>query len=305
MSSAEPTERQPLASVRVTRSVAVRLGVVSTASFFWSVALLGVVLEVITGRALEPITVVASSPLELLVGVLFVIVLLVLVVVPHELLHGLAMTRYGAAPSYGVGVSGFVRPHAYVQSSELAFTRNQLLVILLIPFVVITATGLVLLAVVQSPLLLVPIAANVAGSVSDLWMAAAILRYPSSARIAGLPTDRGQGLAVYDAASRRSSRRRSLERRLAAFVTGAAVTFTLLVFGLFTVVVTSLIVGSGDVVLGDPGGTWFLLRHELDPDEYAVSVELGGPVLVASSTLGGLAWAAGSAVVHAVSRAES
>ena len=300
MSSAEPTERRPLASVKVTRSVAVRLGVVSTASFFWAVALLGVVLEAITARALEPITVVASSPLELLVGVLFVIVLLVLVVVPHELLHGLAMMRYGAAPSYGVGVSGFLRPHAYVMSSESAFTRNQVVVILLTPFVVITATGLVLLAVVQSPLLLVPIAANVAGSVSDLWMAASLLRYPSSARVTGLPTDQGQGLAVSDSALDRPSRR-SLEGRLAAFVTGAAVTFTLVVFGLFSVVATSLVVGSGDVVLGDPGGTWFLLRHELDPDEYAVSVELGGPVLVASSTLGGFAWAAGSAIARAVS----
>ena len=307
MSSAvESSDRRLRAAHRVTRSVAIRLGLVSTAAFFGAVTVLGVVFEVVTGRALAPVTVTASSPLELLLGALFVIGLLAFVVVPHELVHGLVMRRYGAAPTYGVGVSAFVLPYAYAESSEPepTYTRNQLLVIALAPFVVITAVGLVLLVVVQSPLLILPIAANAAGSVGDCWLAAVLLSHPSSVRVAGLPGGQDRGVAVYGSSADGPAAGWPFERSLVAFVTGVAGTATLLVFGLFASVAASLAFGSGDVVLGDPDGVWFLLRHELESDGYAVSIEWGDLTLVALSTVGGLAWTVGSAVARA-SRPES
>lgn len=307
MSSAvESSDRRLCASHRVTRSVAIRLGLVSTAAFFGAISVLGVAFEAITGRALAPVTVAASSPLELLLGALFVIALLAVVVVPHELLHGLFMRRYGADPTYGVGVLAFVLPYAYAESSEPdpTYARNQLLAILLAPVVVITAVGLVLLAVVQSPLLLLPIAANAAGSVGDCWLAAALLRHPSSVRVAGLPGGQDRGIAIYGSPADRPAAGWPFERSFVAFVTGVAGTTTLLVFGLFTSVAASLAFGSGDVVLGDPDGAWFLLRHELDPDRYAVSIEWGDAALLALSTVGGLVWTAGSTIARTVPRAE-
>ena len=296
--------RRLLASLSVTRSVAIRWGVLSTAAFFGSGFLLGAVLEAVTGTALEPITVAASSPLELFVGIVLVIALLVVVIVPHELLHGVFMARYGAGPAYGVDLSGFALPSVYARSSGASYTRDQLLVILLAPFVLISAVGIWLLAVVQSPLLIVPIAANVAGSVGDLWMAAHLLRYPASVEVTGLPDEQGQGLGIYGTVGDHRVRRIPLERGFVSFLSGAAGTFTAVVVGLICGVILSLAFGSGDFVLGDPDGPWFLVRHELDPDGYAASFEFGETTLVVLSTLGGLGWAGWSALYGRLERSE-
>jgi len=61
------------------------------------------------------------------------------------------MARYGDAPSYGIGLSYFVLPYAYAETSGASYTRNQLLVALLAPFAVITTLGLAAMVVVPSP----------------------------------------------------------------------------------------------------------------------------------------------------------
>ncbi|MFW5935448.1 MAG: DUF3267 domain-containing protein, partial [Halolamina sp.] len=194
MTAVESDERRLLAWVSPSSAAATRLVTVSTATFVGVAAALGVCVEAVTGRALEPITVAAGSPLEVLAGVGLVVGLLALVIVPHELLHGLFMARYGGRPSYGIGVSGVLLPYAYAESSRATYARNQLLAILLAPLVGITLAGLAALAVVGSPLLILPIAANAAGSVGDCWTAGRLLRYPASVRVEALPDGRGLGI---------------------------------------------------------------------------------------------------------------
>ncbi|MFC4248832.1 DUF3267 domain-containing protein [Natribaculum luteum] len=293
--------RRLLASIRLTQSIAIRWHLVSTAGFFAFAYLFGVVLELVSGDPLEPITIVAASSLEVLTGVALFVGLLMLVIVPHELLHGAVMARYDGRPAYGVGVSRFVLPFAYTRSEGTAYTRDEMLAVLLAPCAIITAVGLAALVVVRSPLVLVPLAANAAGSVGDLWMAGVLARYPSSVRVGELP-DGAQGLGIYGSPSDRPPRRLPLEHTLSTFFYGASGTFVLVVLALAASVLASLATRSGDVVLGDPDGGWFLFRHELDPTGYGASFELGFPVLLGLSALGGLAWTAVAAFRSRVAR---
>jgi len=280
--------RQPLATFRLTRAVAAQWLVVAAVGFFGFAYCFGHVVAWIRGVSLEPIVIAASSPPTIFVWLLVSLGLLVCVVVPHELLHGAVMARYGGSPSYGVGVSHFVVPYAYAETSGTEYTRNQLLVALLAPFVGITATGLVAMAVFPSPLLVVPLAANAAGSIGDLWMAAVLCQYPADVRIGGLPDDAGQGFGIYGTGDDTGGRLpgAALASR---FVTGSVGTLVVVAaYALFAVMI-SLAFGSGDVVLGDPDAGWLLVRHDRRPDGSAL-LEIGDGPLLALAAVGGLAW---------------
>ncbi|SEW00515.1 DUF3267 domain-containing protein [Natrinema salifodinae] len=286
--------RRPLATFRLTRSVALQWLVVSAAGFFGFAYCFGRVLARLRGVPLEPIVVSASSPPTILAWSVVSLGLLACVVVPHELLHGLFLTRYGGAPRYGVDVSHFVLPYAYAETSGTAFTRNQLLAALLAPFVGITAVGLAAMAVVPSPVLIVPLAANAAGSIGDLWMAAVLLQYPADVRVGELP-DGGQGFGIYGATDR-AVRRLPGTPILARFLAGGVATFAAIVTYALLAILVSLAFASGDVVLGDPDRGWLLVRHVRRPGGTA-ALEIGDHALLGLSALGGLAWSA-VATVH-------
>ncbi len=281
------TARRPLATFRLSRSVALQWLVVSAAGFFAAAYGFGRVLAWLRGVALEPIVIAPSSP-PTVVGWLAVSVgLLLVVVVPHELLHGAVMAYYGDDPSYGVGVSHFVLPYAYAETGGASYTRNQLLAALLAPFVGITAAGLAAMVVSPSPLLIVPLAANAAGSIGDLWMAAVLCQYPADVRV-GDPPGGVRGFSVYGSDEGPRGRLPGT-RLLSRFLGGSVATLAAIVTYALVAVLLSLAFGSGDVVLGDPDNGWLLVRHDRRPDGSAL-LEIGDWALLGTAALGGLAW---------------
>ncbi|RZH68572.1 DUF3267 domain-containing protein [Natrinema altunense] len=278
--------RRPLATFRLTRSVALQWLVVSAVGFFGFAYALGHVLAWLRGTSLEPIVIAPSSPPTVVSWLAISIGLLVCVVVPHELLHGVFMARYGDTPRYGIGVSYFVLPYAYAETSDANYTRNQLLVALLAPFVVITVVGLAAMVVVPTPLLIVPLAANAAGSIGDLWMAAVLCQYPADVRV-GDPPDGVRGFGIYGTDEQVS--RLPGTTLLSRFLTGSVGTLAAVAAYALLAVLLSLAFGSGDVVLGAPERDWLLVRHDHRPGGTAV-LELGDGPLVGTAALGGLAW---------------
>ncbi|WP_339104285.1 DUF3267 domain-containing protein [Haloterrigena salinisoli] len=293
MNRTEPRRSpQLIATFRRTRAVAVQWIVVSAVGFFGFAYLFGRVRAAILGTSLEPIVVPVFAPPDALLWLVASVGLVALVVVPHELLHGVFMARYGGDVGYGIGVSYFVLPYAYAKTEGASYARDQLLVALLAPFVGITAVGLAAMFVYPSPLVIVPLAANAAGSIGDLWMAGVLLQYPADVRVGPLPDGDAQGFGVYGSRSNAGSvGRRPGMRFLSRLVAGAVGTLALLATALVATVFGSLVVGSGTVVIGEPGSQWFLFRHELDSRAGAVLLEIGAVAAVALAAVGGLAWA--------------
>ena len=285
--SESTTPPRPLAAFQLTRAVTLQWLAVSAVGFFGFAYGFGHVLAWIRGTSLEPIVIAPSSPPTVLGWLAVSIGLLVCVVVPHELLHGVFLTRYGQRPDYGIGVSHFVLPYAYAGTSGARYTRNQLLVALLAPFVVLTTAGVAVMVVVPTPLVIVPLAANAAGSIGDLWMAAVLYQYPADVRVGDPPGD-VRGFGIYGVHGRSLSRRPGMPL-LARFLSGGV--GTLAMFGLYALgsVLFSLAIGTGDVVLGDPESGWLLFRHYRLPDGTAL-LEVGDRALLGVAILGGFAW---------------
>ncbi|MFA9415217.1 DUF3267 domain-containing protein [Natrinema sp. HArc-T2] len=285
--SESQTARRPLAAFELTRTVTLQWLAVSATGFFGFAYGFGHVLAWIRGTSLEPIVIAPSSPPTVLGWLAVSVGLLVCVVVPHELLHGVFLARYGDNPDYGIGVSHFVLPYAYAGTSGARYTRNQLLVALLAPFVVLTAAGVAVMVVVPTPLLIVPLAANATGSIGDLWMAAVLYQYPANVRVGDPPGD-VRGFGIYGARGQTLSRRPGMPL-LARFLAGGVGTLAMLGLYALGAVLFSLAVGTGDVVLGDPGSGWLLFRHYRLPDGTAL-LEVGDRALLTVAVLGGLAW---------------
>lgn len=289
----ESVPEEPIETVRLTRSVAVGLVLVSVVAAFASAYAFALVLAAVRGAPLEPIVLTARtlSNRGLLLGA---IGLGLVAVGVHELLHGAFMSRYGDSPSYGIGVSAFV-PYAYARGGPASYERNQLLVVLLAPLAVVTAAGTVAMVIHPSPVWIVPLSVNAAGSVGDLWMALALVRYPPGVRVGDhpRPTARGFGIYAPDGLERRPGA--AALSRILAGATGTTVALAALLGGL---VVRSLAVGTGTVVVAVDG--WTVFRHELHTT--AVVLEVGVPPLAALATGGGLAWALLGAVRDALAK---
>ncbi|GAB3666249.1 DUF3267 domain-containing protein [Halopiger thermotolerans] len=301
MSRTASDRSRPLAEFRLTRRVALQWLGTAVVGFFVFAYCFARVLAAIRGEALEPIVIRATPP-TVHFWLVVSLGLVALVVVLHEALHGLVMTRYGDEPGFGIGVAYFVLPYAYAETRG-DFTRNQLLTMLLAPFVAITTLGVAAMVVYPSAVLLIPLATNAAGSIGDLWMAATVLRYPADVRVTELPDGDGvQGFAIYgpERGHAADGRPSSLERRPAAvllttLLAGAAGTLAILVGLGIVAVLGSLALGSGDVVVGYPDGGWFLFRHELGVDGNA-RLEIGAASVLAVAAVGGIAWTLAAAV---------
>lgn len=289
---ASTDDQRLLEAFRLTRPVAIRWTIVSTIGLVLCASLFGAAHTLLTDSSSQPVTVTVATPLEMAATLAVVAVLVGLVVAVHELIHGVCMSRYGARTEYGFGVAYFVLPYAYARSEGANYTRNQMLIVLLAPLVAISVVGLLALAVTDSPLLLVALAANAAGSIGDCWMAALLLQYSSSVRVTELPDGRA-GFGIYGSPAERAIRPESA-RAVAAFLYGIVGTFGTIVVALFAAVLGSLAFGSGNLVIGDPDRLWFLLRHELHRDGFGATVEVGVPLVLALSSIGGLVAVVGS-----------
>ncbi|MFZ5816583.1 MAG: DUF3267 domain-containing protein [Bacillota bacterium] len=95
----------------------------------------------------------------------------------HEALHGLVARAYGARPRYGAGMAGPL-PYFYC-APEWSFRRNQHLLVLLTPLVVLDLLALGALGVpALAPIGFTVQVLNTSGAVGDLWMAFRVSRYP-------------------------------------------------------------------------------------------------------------------------------
>ena len=131
-----------------------------------------------------------TIPFQLIVEV---VVALVLVMLIHELVHGVFFWQFaGQRPTFGIKGLG-----VYVAApSEVFFPRNQYLVVGIAPLVLLTLVGLLLVIVVPVvvlPTLILFVAFNAAGAAGDLLMAAWLLAYSPDTLI----QDNGSGLIVY------------------------------------------------------------------------------------------------------------
>lgn len=214
---------------------------------------------------------------------LVVLILGTFFLVPHEWLHGLAIRHYGGEPRYGVGLAHFILPYAYA-TTDHEFGRNQFVVVLLTPLVVMTAVGVPLMLAFEWGWLVLPLTLNAAGAVADVWMTIAVLRYPphvrvvdheAGVRILGRESDAPQGLSVtavvWDA--------------LAGAAVAVVAAFCLLAIG-GPIVLSAL--GVESVTIGTPGRLTFLFAFVNTPDEISLGV---GPAVLAIGGVAGLAYA--------------
>ena len=123
--------------------------------------------------------VIQALPDHIPSGVGLAIVLLVLPL--HEWIHGLSIAHYGHKPRYGVKWMVL-----FATSDNALFRRNEFIHIALAPLAVITAGGLLVLAVAPLGIaewIALAISINAAGAIGDIWMTAVALRYDRSALI--------------------------------------------------------------------------------------------------------------------------
>ena len=110
-----------MAEFRLTRRIALQWALISTVGFFLFVSLFYSGYVVLTGRTLNDVTFPISGPGDvgdLLLSIGLFLGLTLGVVIPHELIHGTFMKRYGGVPEYGVGTAYFVLPYGYATSDR-------------------------------------------------------------------------------------------------------------------------------------------------------------------------------------------
>lgn len=170
-----------LSEVTLSRTLALRLALVSMLGFSISLGVFAWLYDVFTDSSLAT-QVITFDGSEGLLDLLVFIVLMAAIIFPHEFVHELAIRYFGGTPRYGVGFAHFVLPYAYA-TTDHRFTRNQFIVVALAPLVVLTLIGGILMTVFQWAWLIVPLAANAGGAVGDLWMVLTLLSYPAHVRI--------------------------------------------------------------------------------------------------------------------------
>jgi len=168
----EPDDEVLLAEFGVSRTLVLQWTAVSTLGFVIAVVGFLVLYYAITGdeTATELTVGLASDGVwwwSLALSFLALVVLMALVVLPHEFCHGLAIRAFGGQPRYGLGVTHFVFPYAFA-TTDTRLTRNQFIIVASTPLVVLTLLGLPLMILLELPWLAVPLALNAGGAVGDV-----------------------------------------------------------------------------------------------------------------------------------------
>ncbi|MBN1963393.1 MAG: DUF3267 domain-containing protein, partial [Anaerolineae bacterium] len=111
---------------------------------------------------------------------LIYLIAVVLTLVVHEGLHGLAILLTGNRPRFGAKWSRFL----LYTTSDANFTRGEYLGVTLAPLLGISAAGLVAMLLTPPVLgmwLAVLVSLNAASSLGDVWMTAVITSFPRTA----------------------------------------------------------------------------------------------------------------------------
>jgi len=272
-----------LADLELTRSLTVQMIAIGSLGFVVAFGVFAALFQTVVGSPptfqFTPGVAWWTSALDLLV----LAVLGTVLILPHELLHGLAMRYYGGDPRYGVGVAHFILPYAYA-TTDHEFTRNQFIVVLLTPLVVMSGVGVPLMVGLGWGWLVVPLATNAAGAVGDVWMTMTLLGYPthirledheSGVRIVGTESDRPRPLSVTAVA-------------WDALAGTAVVAFaTLLAFAVAGPFVLSAM-GVDSVTIGTPDTVTYLFSFSNTPTEISMTV---GPAVLGVGAVVGLVYA--------------
>ena len=132
---------------------------------------------------------VSFTELGFFVALVVTLALTFALTVVHEFVHGLAMQRYGATPTYGAGVMGRVVPYFFCTAPGARFTRRQFLVITLAPAVIVSiGCALVVAFVPLGGWLVVPAAIHLGGCVGDFGMAVIAARLAPGTLIEDMKT---------------------------------------------------------------------------------------------------------------------
>ena len=117
-----------------------------------------------------------GTPITILIAVSTIVFTMLF----HEFIHGIAISMYGGKPRYGTGVAHYILPYLYT-TTETIFRRNQFIVILIAPLIVISVLGVISMIVFPSIAhwFLIPLTMNAAGAIGDLWMTFSLLRHPN------------------------------------------------------------------------------------------------------------------------------
>lgn len=119
---------------------------------------------------------------------------ILLTFVLHELIHGLVMKMFGARPKYGIIWKGLM---LYATSPAYAYHRNNYVVIVLAPFVLISTMVILGMWVLQEAswvaLLGICGIVNASGAIGDMWITMIVLRYATTA----LVMDERDGIRVF------------------------------------------------------------------------------------------------------------
>lgn len=124
---------------------------------------------------------------------LAVIAVIILMIVLHEWIHGLAIRWVGYKPRYGINLAKGV---FFATTDNGLFWRDQFIIVALAPLVVITLVGMVLMIFTPDSLgyyIGLIVVMNAGGAIGDLWMAAVVWRYPENT----LVRDEADSIRIY------------------------------------------------------------------------------------------------------------
>lgn len=131
---------------------------------------------------------------QFLVAVLVTTALTLPLYVVHEWIHGLTMRRFGIRARYGWGQVAGLPGYLYCTAPGARFTRIRYLAIALAPFLLVSALGILAIAMLPwGGWLVLPLAFHFGGCVGDFWAVALILRRPRGTQIEDLES----GLRFY------------------------------------------------------------------------------------------------------------
>ena len=167
-----------LADLELTRGLTIQMTAIGTLGMIVGWAVFSTLYQIATGHVAQ----FQFAPVGVgwwtdALNVVIIVILGTAFIVPHEWLHGLAIRYYGGEARYGVGIAHFILPYAYA-TTDHEFSRNQFIVVLLTPLVVLTFLGVPLMIVFEWGWLIVPLTLNAAGAIADLWMTLMVLSYP-------------------------------------------------------------------------------------------------------------------------------
>jgi hypothetical protein len=105
----------------------------------------------------------------------------------HEGIHAAGFRMFGGRPIVGAMMIQKILPAFYCSAPGYTFTRNQFIVIVLSPLVVISLVGVALMPVVDNgAFLVVPLAVNFGGAIGDIWMFVISMMRPPGTKIEDL-----------------------------------------------------------------------------------------------------------------------